>query len=164
MIIHTEHLGDFNYEAIYSYLQSITVQSYQPFHCGYTHSYELRNYPDFRLMEGVIVPPHSDKIAAYRPILMLHNPGNSYIVRGHSQTLPQLVLPQRKGTMIVLDIDAQHEVHSQDPNGGFGAWAGLVWGPGGGPLMKTEWKPGNVAEKVREEFSWFCNSIIKEKC
>jgi hypothetical protein len=148
MIVHTERLElSLDCEKIYAYLQGITAQPYQPLKCGYTHSYELQNLPDFRLMEGVVVPPHSDRIAGYRPILMLHNPGNSYIIRGTRQAC----FPQCRGTMVVLDIDAQHEVHSTDPNGGFGAWAGLVWGLSGQPLMKTEWDTKNVVEKAREE-------------
>lgn len=161
MIVHTEELElpDTNWKKLYPYLQTITVQPYQPFKCGYTHSYELKNWPDFRLMEGVIVPPHSDRIAAYRPILMLHNPGNSYVIRGTCQA----VFPQRRGTIVVLDIDTQHEVHSKDPNGGFGAWAGLVWGPEGQPLMKTEWDVGKVAEKAKEEFSKLIKEIDRER-
>lgn len=134
-------------------LKSITTQPYQPISCGYTHSYELKRLPNFRLMEGIIVPPHSDGIAAYRPILMLHNPSNSYVMRGTGQDLS----PQQKGSLIVLDIDAEHEVHSKDPNGRLGPWMGLVWGPGGQPLMKTEWEMGKVVERARAEFLGLCN-------
>ncbi len=160
MIVHTERLElPLDFEKLFSYLQSITAQPYQPFRCGYTHSYELQNLPDFRLMEGVIVPPHSDGIAGYRPILMLHNPGNSYIIHGTRQAS----FPQRRGTMIILDIDAQHEVRSKDPNGGFGAWAGLVWGLSGQPLMKTEWDTKTVAEKAKEEFAKLCHTVLTKK-
>ncbi|WP_250565806.1 hypothetical protein [Adonisia turfae] len=140
----------------YEQIKALTTLPHQPFTQGYTHIYELQGHPNFRLLEGVTVPPHSDGIAGYRPILMLHNPGNNYIVRGvEADGRPQQfwvdtqwyfnrLKPQRQGTLIILDIDAQHEVHSQDPNGGHGAWAGLVWAPGGQPLPKSEWEPGEV--------------------
>ncbi|MFG6107122.1 hypothetical protein U2F10_33095 [Leptothoe sp. EHU-05/26/07-4] len=156
MIVHIENLQlPLACEQLLSYLKSITAMPYQPFRCGFTHLYEIKNFQNFRLLEGVAVPSHSDGIAGYRPILMLHNPGNSYIVRGTSQTFP----PQQQGTMIVLDIDARHEVRSKDPNGGFGAWAGLVWGHCGEPLLKTDWEPQNVAEQARKEFTNFCHTI-----
>lgn len=63
-------------------LQNIAVQPYRLLRCGYIHNYELQSWPNFRLMEGVIFPPHSDGIVGYRPILMLRNPSNSYTIRG----------------------------------------------------------------------------------
>ncbi|MBT9316465.1 hypothetical protein [Leptothoe spongobia] len=142
-------------DQLLSYLQNITVQPYKPLSCGYIHSHELKSLPDFRLMEGVIVPPHSDGIAGYRPILMLRNPSNSYIVRGTDQTLS----PQKRGTLIVLDIDIQHEVRSTDPNGRLGNWSGLVWGLSGQPLLKAEWSTENVAEMAKQEFLKLCGTI-----
>ncbi|MBX2865645.1 MAG: hypothetical protein KTR27_18995 [Leptolyngbyaceae cyanobacterium MAG.088] len=71
--------------------------------------------------------------------------------------------PQRRGTIVVLDIDAPHEVHSKDPNGDFGAWAGLVWGLSGQPLMKTEWDAKSVAEKARDEFATLCQTVSTKK-
>ncbi len=87
---------------------------------------------------------------------MLHNPGNSYVIRG---TYQAFLKPQRRGTMVILDIDAQHEVHSKDPNGGFGAWAGLVWGLNGQPLLKAEWDKERVAERAKVEFEAFCRRM-----
>lgn len=89
---------------------------------------------------------------------MLHNPSNSYVIQGASQNLE----PQRKGTLIILDIDAEHEVRSKDPNGRLGSWMGLVWGPEGQPLMKSEWDVGEVVERARGELSRLCAEIIKE--
>ena len=145
-----------------TYLQTITVQPYRPLSCGYTHSHELQNWSDFRLMEGVIVPPHSDGVAGYRPILMLHNPSNNYIIRGCDENKVQAFSPQKRGTLIVLDIDAQHEVHSKDPNGNLGPWSGLVWGLKGQPLMKTEWGVEEIAQKAKQEFLNLC-ATIEEK-
>lgn len=160
MIKHTEYIKlPLAAEQLFSRLKENTIQTYKPISCGYTHSYELKNLSDFRLMEGVIVPPHSDGIAGYRAILILHNPSNSYIIRGTSQNLS----PQKRGTLIVLDIDAQHEVHSKDPNGRLGAWAGLVWGLGGHPLIKTQWSVEEVAKKAKGEFINLCHTYLKEK-
>lgn len=142
-------------DQILSYLQGITGQPYRPFSCGYTYSYELQKLPDFRLMEGKIVPPHNDGIAGYRPILMLHNPSNSYIIRGTDQSLS----PQRRGTLMVLDIDLQHEVRSKDPNARFGSWSSVIWGLNAQPLIKTEWTVEHAAEVAKQEFLKLCVTI-----
>ncbi|MEA5466216.1 hypothetical protein [Leptothoe sp. PORK10 BA2] len=138
-----------------SHLQSITIQLYKPLVCDYTHSYELQTLPDFRLMEGAIVPPHSDGIAGYRPILMLHNPSNSYTIRGTEQ----IFSPQRQGTLVILDIDAQHEVHSKDPNARLGNWSGVVWGLNGQPLLKDEWSVEQVTAMAKQDFLKLCETI-----
>ena len=142
---------------IYAYLISLTTLPYQPFRCGYTHTYEITGHPNFRLLEGVTVPPHNDGIVGYRPIVMLHNPGNNYVIRGRDETglLYQFHGPQYPGDLIILDIEAKHEVRSKDPNGGHGAWAGLVWGPEGKPLPKVEWEPEELLGAAREEFEKF---------
>ncbi|MEO0435102.1 MAG: hypothetical protein AAF151_25800 [Cyanobacteria bacterium J06656_5] len=159
MIKHTEYIKlPLAAEQLFSRLKENTIQAYQPISCGYTHSYELKKMSDFRLMEGVIVPPHDDGIAGYRAILILHNPSNSYIIRGTNQNLS----PQKRGTMVVLDINAQHEVRSKDPNGRLGSWAGLVWGLGGHPLIKTQWSVEKVAKKAKDEFISLCHSILEE--
>ncbi|MEL7509520.1 MAG: hypothetical protein AAFN42_19485, partial [Cyanobacteria bacterium J06554_1] len=64
--------------------------------------------------------------------------------------------------MIVLDIDAQHEVRSKDPNGRLGSWAGLIWGLGGHPLIKTQWSVEEVAKKAKGEFINLCHSVLAE--
>ncbi|NEZ63020.1 hypothetical protein D0962_09535 [Leptolyngbyaceae cyanobacterium CCMR0082] len=143
----------------YEQIKQIAIPPYQPFTQGYTHTYELKGHPNFRLLEGVAVPPHSDGIAGYRPILMLHNPGNNYIVRGTAGQKAQACSPQPRGTLIILDIDAQHEVHGQDPNGNHGAWAGLAWAPGGQPLPKSEWEPEKVLGVARDEFEGFLGEL-----
>ena len=159
MIKHTEYIKlPLAVEQLFSQIKESTIQTYQPISCGYTHSYELKKMSDFRLMEGVIVPPHDDGIAGYRAILILHNPSNSYIIRGTNQNLS----PQKRGTMVVLDINAQHEVRSKDPNGRLGSWAGLVWGLGGHPLIKTQWSVEEVAKKAKGEFINLCHSILEE--
>lgn len=154
----------------YEQIKSLTALPHQPFTQGFTHLYDLQDSPNFRLLEGVTVPPHSDGIAGYRPILMLHNPGNSYLIRGTSPRGPQLTVvqgesnwprvePQKRGTIIILDIDAQHEVYSKDPNGSHGAWAGLAWGPDGKPLPKSEWDPEEALGMAREEFRKFLRAL-----
>ena len=149
MIMYTESL-DLSITAaqLLCHLQSSTVQAYSPLSCGYTHSYELQSLPDFRLMEGLIVPPHTDGVAGYRPILVLHNPSNIYTIRGTSQRFSA----QKRGTMVILDIDSPHEVHSKDPNCNFGPWSGLVWGQKGQPLIKSEWTVESVVTKAKAEF------------
>lgn len=162
MIVHSEYIEGLNCDRIYQYLRSITAEPYRKFTAGYTHSYKLQNLPNIQLMEGVVVPPHSDKIEGYRPILMLHNPGSNYIIRGLKPTATegiwehQAVSAQKKGTLIVLDIDAEHQVHNKDPNGGFGAWAGLVVvGDGeGGAFMKDEWNSEQVLKKALQDLKW----------
>ncbi|EKU97970.1 hypothetical protein Lepto7375DRAFT_7229 [Leptolyngbya sp. PCC 7375] len=155
MIVYTKELQlSIDYDRLYGYLKSITVMPYQPFKCGYNHTYELKSLPDFRLLEGVIVPPHSDGITGYRPILMLHNPGNSYTIRGRDETgiLYQLHGPQKPGDLIILDIEAQHEVRSKNPLTNFGPWAGLVWGHEGLPWPKGTWSPEDIANRAAQEF------------
>lgn len=143
MIVHTQLLPlDIPPSQLLNHLRTITAQPYRPLTCGYSHSHELKGLPDFRLMEASIVPPHSDRIAGYRPILILHNPGNSYTIRGTDQRHG----PQVSGTLIVLDIDAQHEARSNDPNGKLGSWSGLVWGIDGKPFMKAGWSVEDVVE------------------
>ncbi|MEO1390252.1 MAG: hypothetical protein AAFV85_23205 [Cyanobacteria bacterium J06634_6] len=104
------------------------------------------------------MPPHSDGIAAYRPILMLHNPSNNYVIRNEHQALE----PQRKGTMIILDIDSPHEVWGIDPLGGHGPWSGVVWEPGGQPCLKSKWDIEQVAETSRSKFLALCTTIQQE--
>lgn len=156
MIMYTESL-DLSVSAaqLLSYLQNSTVQAYSPLSCGYTHSYELRKLPDFRLMEGLIVPPHTDGVAGHRPILILRNPSNIYTIRGTSQRFTA----QRRGTMVILDIDSPHEVHTRDPNCHFGPWSGLVWGQKGQPLMKSEWTVESVVTKAKTEFVNLCSTL-----
>ena len=159
MIKHTETIKlPLTADQLLNHLQNITVQPYRPFSCGYLHSYELESLPDFRLMEGVNVPSHRDGIAGYRPILMLHNPSNSYTIRGTDQVLS----PQKQGTFIVLDIDDPHEVHNKDPNGRLGSWSGLVWGLSGQPLIKSEWTVEHTAETAKQEFLKLCETIKKK--
>ncbi|NEZ66627.1 hypothetical protein D0962_28365 [Leptolyngbyaceae cyanobacterium CCMR0082] len=143
----------------YEQIKEITALPHQPFTQGYTHTYELQGFPNLRLLEGVAVPSHNDGIAGYRPILMLHNPGNNYVIRGTAGRKIQACTAQQRGTLMILDIDAQHEVHSQDPNGGHGAWAGLVWGPDGKPLPKSEWEPEKVLGVAKEEFEKFLEDV-----
>lgn len=146
MIVHTQLLTlPIPPSQLLTHLRAITVQPYRPLTTGYTHTHELRGLPNFRLMEASIVPPHSDGIAGYRPILILHNPGNSYTIRGTGQRHG----PQVAGTLIVLDIDAQHEVVSNDPNGGLGPWSGLVCGVDGKPCLKNEWTVEDVVWGAR---------------
>ena len=160
MIISLEHNAVTIPDGFVEHLKSITTQPYQPITCGYTHSYELKELPNFRLMEGVAVPPHSDGIAGYRPILVLHNPSNSYVMQGTSQSLS----PQRKGALIILDIDSEHEVKSKDPNSRLGPWMGLAWGPGGQSCMKAQWDVGEVVERARVKFSRLANNYSKGEC
>ncbi|EKU98154.1 hypothetical protein Lepto7375DRAFT_7415 [Leptolyngbya sp. PCC 7375] len=145
----------------YERVKQIAIPPHQPFTQGFTHTYELQGYPNFRLLEGIAVPSHNDGIAGYRPILMLHNPGSNYIVRGRDETglLYQLHGPQNPGDLIILDVEAKHEVRSKDPNGGHGAWAGLVWGIGGQPLPKAEWEPEKMLGVAKEEFEKFLEDV-----
>ena len=177
MIVHQEFLNLSTQPAVLlSWLRNQTIQPYKPHTLGYTHSHELQNLPDFRLMEGHIVPPHTDGVAGYRPILMLENPSNSYTIRGVVKGVPrdipqrqiptkagqwQRIVPQRPGTLIVLDIDAPHEVYSKDPNGGFGPWSALVWGPAGCPCAKEAWNVERVREMAKEEFEQLVG-VIKQ--
>ena len=150
-------LNEENSVAVPSYfldrLRKITVMPYRRLSVGYTHTHELKEKPDFRLMEGTVVPMHSDGIPGYRPILMLENPGQSYIIKGAKQKF----LPQKVGTLIILDIDSQHEVRRKDPNNKLGPWSGMVWGVGATPLLKAEWSPKEVANRAKKEFSEFIN-------
>ncbi|MEO0435109.1 MAG: hypothetical protein AAF151_25835 [Cyanobacteria bacterium J06656_5] len=57
-------------------------------------------------MQGVAVPRHSDGIAAYRPMIMLDNPRDNYTIRGIGQSWN---ISQSAGTVLVLDIDQEHE-------------------------------------------------------
>ncbi|MGD1857323.1 MAG: hypothetical protein ACFB2W_24065 [Leptolyngbyaceae cyanobacterium] len=106
-------------------------------------------------MEGAVVPPHSDGIAGYRPFLILHNPSNNYTIRG----VRQVCAPQVQSTLAILDIDTPHEVHSKDPNGRLGSWAGLVWGLSGQPLLKNQWSLQDTTEAAKREFLNFCHAI-----
>ena len=110
-------------DGLVEHLKSITVRPYRPLVAGYTHTYDLKNLPGFTLMQGVAVPKHSDGIAAYRPLLMLHNPRDNYTIRGIGQGWN---VSQSAGTLMALDVNQEHEVHDRDPAARLGAWLVLV--------------------------------------
>ena len=158
MIVHTQLFTlPIPPSQLLTHLRAITVQPYRPLTQGYTHSHELKGLPNFRPMEASIVPPHSDGIAAYRPILILHNPSDSYTIRGTGQRHG----PQVAGTLLVLDIDSQHEAHSNDPNGGLGPWSGLVCGVDGKPFPKADWSVEEVMKGAWVELGIVINSLEK---
>ncbi|MGD1950214.1 MAG: hypothetical protein ACFB14_11280 [Leptolyngbyaceae cyanobacterium] len=138
-------------------VRDMTDLVYHPLKRGYTHSYGIEGWPDLRLMEGVAAPPQSDKVAGYRLMLMLHNPGNNYIFRDVGQAMK----PQGKGELVVLDIEAQHEVHSKAPNGGGGhePWSALVWGPQGKPCMKENYELFEAIQIAQKECERFLKTL-----
>ena len=138
-------------------VRDMTDLVYHPLKRGYTHSYGIEGWPNLRLMEGVAVPPHSDRVAGYRLMLMLHNPGNNYIFRDVSYKSE--LSPQQRGTLIALDIDVQHEGHSKDPDGSHKPWSALVWGPQGKPCMKEDYELFEATQIAQIEFEKFLEAL-----
>lgn len=159
MIVHTDHIPITNPAKLLDQLRSITVQPWHAHARGYTVSYELRDWPDYQLMEGRIVPPHNDGIAGYRPLLILANSG--YIFRGRTRTKAQAFGVQKPGDVMVLDIETQHEVwpNPLSDKNSWSAWSALVWGPGGMPCLKTAWSVEMVGEYAEEMFVEFLGAM-----
>lgn len=125
MIISLTHNAVPITDGLVEHLKSITVRPYQPLTAGYTHTYKLKGLSGFTLMQGVAVPKHSDGIAAYRPMVILYNPRDNYTIRGIGQSWN---VSQSAGTVLVLDINMEHEVHDRDPAARLGSWLALAGG------------------------------------
>ena len=139
-------------------VRDMTDLVYHPFKRGYIHSYGIEGWPDLRLMEGVAAPPQTDRVAGYRLMLMLHNPKNNYIFwQGGS-----VMTPQPRGTLIVLDIDAEYEVRRLDPDVSE-PWSALVSGPEGKLCMKAEYELLEAKQLAQEEFEKFLKALEHRK-
>ena len=85
------------------------------------NSWDLIDYPDLVLMEGVKIGSHDDGGEFFQPMIIIRN--SSWSIRGSSQKVKQLD-SQGPGSIIVLDISKKHCV-----SGKGSPWLALCWNP-----------------------------------
>ena len=152
MQLHTLTLEDFTQakaEAVIEWCIENTVDGYSELTAGYLYSHELQGFPNFRFMEGISVPMHSDGIAAYRPILFLNNPSR-YLLRYESQAK---AVPWVRGDLAVLNLDEPHLIDSLEAEGSRQPWQTICYEA---EMFKSgQWQPedvGNYADHVMQQF------------
>ena len=157
MQLHTLTLEDFTQakaEAVIQWCKSHTVNGYKGLSAGYLYSHELQGHPNFRFMEGISVPMHSDRISAYRPILFLNNPSR-YLLRYESQAMART---WERGQLAILHLDTEHEVHSLEAEDYRQPWQAICYG--NPERFKADtWGPEEVGKYARAMMKEFVEAI-----
>ena len=136
-------------EAVIEWCKSHTVDGYSPLTAGYLYSHELEGFPNFKFMEGLAVPSHTDGIKAYRPILFLNNP-SGYILR---YDLQAKAVPWKRGDLAVLKLNEPHLIDSLEAENYRQPWQAICYEA---EMFKSgQWQPedvGNYADHVMQQF------------
>ena len=161
MQLHTLTLEDFTQakaEAVIKWCKGHTVDGYSELTHGYLYSHELEGFPSFRFMEGLSVPVHTDNIKAYRPILFLNNPSR-YLLRYETQAMART---WERGQLVVLHLDAEHEVHSLEAENYRQPWQAICYG--NPERFKADtWGPEEVGKYAMAMMKEFVEDITNDR-
>ena len=145
-------------EAVIEWCKANAIGGYSELAHGYLYSHELQGHPNFRFMEGLAVPSHTDNIKAHRPILFLNNPSR-YLLRYESQAK---AVPWKRGDLAVLNLDEPHLIDSLEAEDYRQPWQAICYG--NPERFKADtWGPEEVGKYTMAMMKEFVEDITNDR-